>query len=494
MVDDLIFSRPIATAAVLGDFAPDNHRFVDKVVLLTGETEILKTANGRACFINSLLLLHRISKTVEVFLPSGLDGIQNECNDIVNKISNSSIRILPKQPAFSAYDAILSVGAAARESLPWTVINSNGWLARVSSLNESIPSDTCDYNPIAALAAACLGVTEIFKRLVRLKETRGMMLNSTSFSLYSYKTGENDLGPELPKKVEVSLLLVGVGAIGNGIVHLFNQLPIAGNVSIVDYQKYGLENIGTCLLIGQSELGKPKALFAEDYLGRDLARGFVENIQQFSERLRNDIPAPKIILNALDNIDARHIVQDLWPDVIFDGAIGDFSAQVSRHPWSEDIACLKCLLQKPTGEASEIVGSRATGLRPERISNADDVVTEEDIESAPDKMKAWLKERKGRKICSIVQEGVIQQISDAQQNNNFQPSVPFVACLSASMVVAELIKYVAGWPTPLECRFQFDALVGPAQGQFFPQNRRRDCICSARRRNIETIRRNRLRQ
>lgn len=40
MVDDLIFSRPIATAAVLGDFAPDNHRFVDKVVLLTGETEI----------------------------------------------------------------------------------------------------------------------------------------------------------------------------------------------------------------------------------------------------------------------------------------------------------------------------------------------------------------------------------------------------------------------------------------------------------------------
>jgi len=493
MSEEIIFSRPNATAARLGDLAPDRHIFINKKILLTGETVILMTANGRVCLISSFLLLHRISKGVEVYLPADVPAdLRRECEQLVNKFSrNSSITLLAKQPVYASYDAVLSVGSSASASPNWTVINSNGWLVRISSGSANISADTDQYNPIAALAAACLGVTEVFKRLIGLKESRGELLGSLTFSLYSYKVGDFDPGPPLPPIIEADLLLTGVGAIGNGIIYLLSHLPLTGSVRVVDYQKYGPENIGTCLLISEAELEEDKALFAEAYLGSRLAKGYAEDIQIFSKRLGTEIPYPKIVLNGLDDIDARHIVQDLWPDMIIDGAIGDFAAQVSCHPWYQNTACLKCLFQKPAGEASEIIGGRATGLHPERIRNENDVVNDQDVLNAPEAMKSWLQERKGQKICSIVQEGIIRQLSNGASRKDFEPSVPFVACLSASMVVAELIKYIHGWDSPVECRYQLDVLTGPERGDFFPQDRRKDCVCVTRRRNIEIVRKGR---
>jgi hypothetical protein len=59
---------------------------------------------------------------------------------------------------------------------------------------------------------------------------------------------------------------------------------------------------------------------------------------------------PTVVLNGLDNISARHQVhRALWPDIVIDGAIGDFTCQVSRHPWPDNVACLMCLLREPPG-------------------------------------------------------------------------------------------------------------------------------------------------
>lgn len=61
--------------------------------------------------------------------------------------------------------AILNVGTGVRPHLPWTAINSNGWVARVSSGPTALPADTDQSNPLAALMAASFGVTEVFKRV-----------------------------------------------------------------------------------------------------------------------------------------------------------------------------------------------------------------------------------------------------------------------------------------------------------------------------------------
>ena len=113
------------------------------------------------------------------------------------------------------------------------------------------------------------------------------------------------------------------------------------------------------------------------------------------------------------------------------------------------------------------------------------------MKSAPTEKQAWLREQVGRKICSIVQEAIVRELSLEKQRAGFRPSVPFVACLSASMVVGEFVKYQMGVSTPLEPRYQLDALWGPERGLEIAQERRRECMCVTRAHNIDLVRRNR---
>jgi molybdopterin/thiamine biosynthesis adenylyltransferase len=495
MKDNLCYGRPVAAAERLGDAALDRHRFIDKHVLLTGERAVLQTNNGRHSLLSSVLLLPRICRNVSFFLPMGCNNLVNECKSTADRVGFSrAVEYLDKEPGFEQYDAILSIGTATRPDLPWTVVNSNGWLARISSVDTDLPPDCNEYNPMAALAAACLGVTEVFKRLLKVKESRGRLVDGLIFSLYSYQSQERDVGPPLLDNMALELLLVGIGAIGNGVVHLLNLLPVTGRVWMVDSQTFQPENLGTCMLIGPSNIGRKKALFGESVLGSKLkARGFHEDFMSFRDRIGKEIPYQSLVLNGVDNISARHAVQSLWPDMIIDGAIGDFGCQVSRHPWGEDVACLRCLFQEP-GQSAERIASEATGLSFSRTQEAFEVVTDDDVQAAPTYKRGWLRAHIGQKICSVVQEAVAKQITEEQQNEGFEPSVPFAAALSASMMVGELVKYICGFWTPLEPRFQFDVLRGPAFGQEIPQERRSDCICVTRKKNIDTVRVNRARE
>ena len=211
---DLVYSRPAKTAAKLATQAIDHHRFLAKKVLLTGETEILKTFNGRECFLDAFALLIRICPNIHIHVPPGCDDLRAVSEAFAKRIAfGPGVEHCDHVDDLGSFDAILSIGTVVKPGLPWTTINSNGWLARVSSGTRSLPSDVAMENPVGALAAACLGVGEVFKRLIKLKSERGEMLDGFSFSLRSYLAGDTDCGPALPPSLEVELLLVGGGAI-----------------------------------------------------------------------------------------------------------------------------------------------------------------------------------------------------------------------------------------------------------------------------------------
>ena len=113
------------------------------------------------------------------------------------------------------------------------------------------------------------------------------------------------------------------------------------------------EVLVTCILIGSDELTKPKALVLSECLtkaGKD-AKGYHMPFEQYMKEVDTH---EAIVINGLDNIDVRHDVQrSLWPDVVIDGAIGDFTCQVSRHPWAGNIACLICLFRRPDAGPAE---------------------------------------------------------------------------------------------------------------------------------------------
>src|SRR6266478_463429 len=487
---DLEFSRQLATAATLSDKAGDVLHFFEKPVLLTGEPEILATKNGRGCFINLIRLLARMTENLTIQLV-GSPGLQVSIEGVIQKARLKKITFTTEPELdLAQFEAILSVGTRTRPELPWTVVNSNGWTARVSSSTTSLSDNCSQDNPITALAAACLAVTEIFKRLVGLRSERGELQDGLCFSFYRYEVAD-DPGTPLPETLKGDLLVVGAGAIGNGIAHLLQELPTEGRVSIVDRQIYREENLGTCLLIGRDDLFKPKAKTMAALFRKASARGFDEDVQTFiTKRLGTEIPSPDVVLNGLDDIEARRHVQTIWPDLAIDGAIGAFSCEVSLHPWGPDLSCLMCDFELPAESAAK-KESALTGIPEERLADLLAPLTKEDVSSAVPEKREWLQKRIGIQKCSIISEAELEKIAQEEHEEGFEPSVPFVACLSASMIVTELIRHLTGWAPVLETGYQFDVLVGPQNGIKKAHARKSTCICVQRKRVIETLRQNR---
>jgi hypothetical protein len=478
-------SRIVATAKSLGDAAPDRHSFTDKSVLLTAEPQVLTKENGRDCFLNCFRLLIRMVTRLTVHVPDGspvLPALLLECERISHTARPTIVMDYNVDPA--QFDAILSVGTQGCGDLPWTVVNSNGWVARVSSCGENLPEEIDQSNPIGALAAACLGVSEVFKRLVLLRPKRGGLLPATSFSFLNYCKSDHP-GPQLPANIPLDAVLIGVGAIGNGIVHLLDRLQVSGKLTIVDFQNIQSENWGTYLLLGPESFNKSKVQWAQDILKSKMT--IVPQhckVEAYVAECGKSVPFPRFVVNALDNIPARRAVQALWPDQIIDGAIGPTSCEVTLHPWPGDLSCLLCDFEEPAAPARQIQLA-ATGLRADRLDQPDSPITAEDVATAPSERRQWLQQQIGKSVCSVVSEGVLSELSSREHPNGFAPSAPFVACLSACMVVAELVRHVMGWPAALATGFQFDALVGPANGVFKRHARKSDCMCVTRMANIE---------
>lgn len=487
------YSRPLASAEGLGEAAKDRHRFIDKRVLLTGEARILKTINGNETARAALLLLVRICPNITVALP-------DECADLVGDLQGLAYQIDPKTTItfeklgdqFGAFDAILSVGTRAENGLPWTVVNSNGWIARVSSRGRDIDPDCGRPNAVGAVGAACLGVCEVFKRLIDLVPSHGQLLDNVCFSFWSYDSGIDNPGPDLPEELPIDVLLVGGGAIGSGTAYLLSRLPVTGRAAVIDRQNYEDENWGTCVCISTEDRDHEKAKVLAKILKPKLDVAWRKvDVADFRKELEKAKCAPAIVLNGLDEIDPRHEVQMLWPDLVIDGAIGsDFSCQVSCHPWGPDIACLKCLFRHSHSLSVkwEEMMSRDTGLPEEIFANPDSVITEDHVRAAPQEKRAALSRIIGKKWCSVTPEEVARVLSGSSLRAGFSPSVPFVACFSSCMIVTEFIRQTIEGSTRQEPRFQLNLLWGPQHGTDYPQSRRSDCDCVTRAININRIR------
>ena len=71
---------------------------------------------------------------------------------------------------------------------------------------------------------------------------------------------------------------------------------------------------------------------------------FQERLEDFVKRIyRKEIVPPKAVLSAVDNNEARPILQQLWPDLLLEGATDDTLSQVSRHEYDKGLACLLCI-------------------------------------------------------------------------------------------------------------------------------------------------------
>lgn len=278
-------------------------------------------------------------------------------------------------------------------------------------------------------------------------------------------------------------MLNGAGAIGSAIAHLLARLPHVGELTVVDKQDYGPENWSTCLDLERGQVGKPKAeIVAVRLQLGESAHGLHSTILAATrDHLGVAARWPEIVLNGLDGIDARHEAQDIWPDLVIDGALdADLQVRVSAHQWSSDRACLRCLYQHPPGEPAVVEQMRVTGLSRASLQNLDRPLTEEDVSAADPARQVDLLPQLGKRVCSIVSEEIARALSRSEQDESFSPSVPFAASFSACLVVTELVRYLVTGEVGVRPLWQVSMLIGPETAQMLSDKRHDGCQCGER--------------
>ncbi|CAN7768422.1 hypothetical protein LJR084_007482 [Variovorax sp. LjRoot84] len=495
---DVASSRPLGVAEGLGSSLLDEAIIFSRPVILTGERQMLATQNGRWCLLNSLRLLSRIVGPLTVVLPGGLEAFETEVRQLAARVwTKGTVTIVGEGApvALESAAAILNIGARFDPRLPWTSINSNGWVARVSSGPTPLPPDGDQSNPMAALMAASFGVTEVFKRVYAVPRNKAPLLDATQFSLFELSTSPTGLGPPLSTAISLpDTVMVGAGAIGNGIALLLSQLAVRGRLLIIDKQDYGRENLGTCTVLDdESWLATSKAERLAAWLNRpDGLRCTGEQALVADARSGEFVRAMSVelVLNGLDDIGARHDAQLLWPSVLVDGGINAVGAAVMTHRLDRPHgACMRCSFRLPVGDERKLQ-ARATGLSMTSLSSdLSRPLTEQDVSDAEESKRTWLSERlaHGKTVCATIGEAQSRSLGLGIEEG-FNPSVPFVATASAALVVTQALKALLYPDAEFTQRFQMESLViGPEASLGVLTRADPSCECVVHRSVIDKV-------
>ncbi|HYW55766.1 MAG TPA: hypothetical protein VE934_02305 [Polaromonas sp.] len=495
--ETLVSSRPMGVAGELGAKALEPAIVFGRQVILTGELASLREQNGRWCFLDSLRLLSRVVGDLTVVLPDERGDFHLEVDEVVAELwSQGRVRrIGAKDCDFLGATAILNVGNTVRPDLPWTSINANGWIARCTSGSKPLPEGSAIANPLACMLAASFGVAEVFKRIYGVPPHKAAPMKDVAFSLFELSVEFTDFGPRLPDSISLpNTLLLGAGAIGNGIVLLSSQLPLLGRMLVLDKQVFGPENYATCALLDVADwIGKPKAKRLAGWLTTRsclAVTGEQATVQSAMDDGLLDGLRPDLVINGLDDIGARKAVQKVWPSLLVDGGINSVGAAVRAHSMSHrHLACMRCAFVDPVQDHID-AQSRVTGLaRASLEGNQDRPITDEDIAHASSERREWLRaqQRQGRTVCSTMNLAQAEGLGLALEEG-FQPSVPFVATASAALVMAHVLRTLL-WPQmKFFSGFQFESVfAGADTAQRYNKLASPGCECTRNKVIIDTI-------
>jgi hypothetical protein len=150
-------------------------------------------------------------------------------------------------------------------------VDSKGWLAAVS-LDSAIPlGDDTGGNCLGALAAAALGVGQVFKLALRMPETQ--LLRSGIFDLFRLAWDDRVDAGYWPADPGIGrILMVGAGSVGSSAAYCMRLAGLEGYLTVLDKDCVKIENLNRSPIFGCAGLGLSKAEATSRFLrGSSLA-------------------------------------------------------------------------------------------------------------------------------------------------------------------------------------------------------------------------------
>ena len=220
-------------------------------------------------------------------------------------------------------------------------VGADGWEATMSPDGPVATGDGT--NPVGAYAAACLGVAEVWKRL--LHPHRGLLAGTpvipadqpVTFSSFTYRTGQGQPNPPIPVPADVGrLTMVGLGAGGGAAAFtLASVANLAGAITQVEPDEILEPNLNRCVFADGEDAAAAsaktkvvEALFSHhpSVSVRSLRRSHDDVVGELD---REDY---RYVIAAVHSREARRAIQYETPMVLWDaGATGQGDFFIWRH-------------------------------------------------------------------------------------------------------------------------------------------------------------------
>jgi hypothetical protein len=219
----------------------------------------------------------------------------------------------------------------------------------------------------AALAAATIGTSEVFRQLIRhaLPAPKRRPSRAEGFNLIDWGPATyEDLIPTNP--VEVGRVhLVGSGAVGQAATLTLGSMPLSGELVPVDHEIVTLPNLQRYVLSTTEDVGRQKTALIADCL-RDSGLRVTEVPTRWGIDERSG-PGAGTVLVALDTGQGRIEVASCLPQRAYNAFTGPNDLGWSRHEEFGVRPCLACLYwpTAPVPNRHEVIGL-ALGIHPER--------------------------------------------------------------------------------------------------------------------------------
>lgn len=167
-------------------------------------------------------------------------------------------------------DIALHIGGNTRNTnaIRHVFVSASGWYAQISSSQPVSIAETTDSNCLGAIAAACLGVAQIFKITVGTLET--LLIQDGIFDLFRLGwTDKQELLPSQPWPRDThiaNILMVGAGSVGSAAAYCLRLASLRCGLTVVDKDVTKVENFSRSPVFGRSSFGLNKAEVVARYL------------------------------------------------------------------------------------------------------------------------------------------------------------------------------------------------------------------------------------
>ncbi len=261
-------------------FAESDYR--NKKVLITINDHSLDTFDGQVMLFTAFNLTCRFCSNIDIQCNLSTKTIYLAPKFNQAKISDALIQAGSKIDPYGkftlvdapkeSYDGVLSIGNSQSAVSNQINIDNDGWLAYLNKPKEQTGKSSLNSNPIGAGVAACLGVCEIFKKLVPANNYCQQM-GSFCFSALDYSLNKPDAeNPPLPKEIKLgNIQIIGVGAVGSAVIAFLDFLPIEGNIELIDNERVDTSNLNRYFIATTDDACRParaKVDVAESYLSQ----------------------------------------------------------------------------------------------------------------------------------------------------------------------------------------------------------------------------------